>query len=111
MGFLDYKARPRIMVVGNGYTYDRTALMAMSESFAGMEPFLVEHPRAEAALNPEALGDVDAVVLYDMPGGNPWTGPGHEVRPSERFQRGFLELLNAGVPIVALHHAIAAWTA
>ncbi|MBB3772789.1 hypothetical protein FHS55_003410 [Angulomicrobium tetraedrale] len=110
MGFLDYKARPRLLVVGNGHTYDRTNLMAMFESFAGMEPFLVEHPLAERVLNPECLGDVDAVVLYDMPGGNPWDGPSYEVPPSEAFKQGFAALLEAGMPIVALHHAIAAWT-
>lgn len=110
MGFLDYRVRPRIMVVGNGHAYDRTALMSMIESFDGMEPFLVEHPTAERILNPETLVDVDAVVLYDMPGGNPWTGPGYERQPSEAFKEGFRGLLEAGMPIVALHHAIAAWT-
>ncbi|WP_142781848.1 ThuA domain-containing protein [Agrobacterium sp. T29] len=110
MGFLDYKVRPRIAVIGNGHTYDRTALMAMFESFQGMECFLIEHPVAERVLNPQAMCDVDAVVLYDMPGGNPWTGPGYEVAPSRIFQEGFRGLLKSGMPIVALHHAIAAWT-
>ena len=111
MGFLDYKVRPRILVVGNGHTYDRTALMAMFESFEGMEPFLVEHPLAERVLEPGLLRDVDAIVLYDMPGGDPWSGPGYEYAPSDAFKRGFTALLEAGMPIVALHHAIAAWTA
>ncbi|PZU83920.1 MAG: hypothetical protein DI528_15785 [Shinella sp.] len=110
MGFLDYEVRPRIAVVGNGHTYDRTALMAMFESFENMECFLIEHPLAERLLNPQAMRDVDAIVLYDMPGGNPWTGPGYEVAPSAEFQEGFRGLLDTGVPIVALHHAIAAWT-
>lgn len=39
MGFLNYSVRPRVLVVGNGHTYDRTALMAMFESFDGMECF------------------------------------------------------------------------
>lgn len=111
MGFLDYKVRPRILVVGNGHAYDRTALMAMFESFEGMEPFLVEHPLAEKVLNPALLQEVDALVLYDMPGGNPWSGPGYERSPSDEFKQGFEALLEAGIPIVALHHAIAAWTA
>lgn len=110
MGFLDYKVRPRLMVVGNGHSYDRTALMALFESFEGVEPFLVEHPVAEAMFNPQVLRDVDAIVLYDMPGGNPWQGHGYEVPPSKQFQNGFLALLDAGMPIVALHHSIAAWT-
>ena len=110
MGFLDYEIRPRIMVVANGHTYDRTAFMAMFESFAGMECFLVEHPIAERVLTPEIAADVDALVLFDMPGGNPWTGPDYPVAPSDDFKKGFSALLDAGMPIVALHHAIAAWT-
>lgn len=110
MGFFDYRVRPRVMVVGNGHTYDRTALMAMFESFEGMEPFLVEHPVAEHVLNPDMMRDVDALVFYDMPGGNPWSGAGYEVPPSPAFRAGFQALLNEGKPMVFLHHAIAAWT-
>jgi len=66
MGFLDYKVRPRILVVGTGHTYNRTGLMDMFESFEGTEAFLVEHPLAERVLNPQSLSDVDAVVLYNM---------------------------------------------
>ena len=111
MGFLDYSVRPRVMVVANGHSYDRTALMGMFESFEGMECFLVEHPIAEQVLNPDMTRGVDAIVLYDMPGGNPWTGPDYEVQPSDTFKAGFRALLVSGMPIVALHHAIAGWTA
>ena len=107
MGFLNYRVRPRVLVVGNGHTYDRTALMAMFESFDGMECFLVEHPLAEKVLNPSALADVDALVFYDMPGGDPWSGPGYQAGPTPAMQAGFAGLLQAGMPIVALHHAIA----
>ncbi|MDQ2067949.1 ThuA domain-containing protein [Xinfangfangia sp. CPCC 101601] len=110
MGFLNYKVRPRILVVGNGHSYDRTAFMAMFESFTGMECFLVEHPLAEQVLNPQSLADVDAVVLYDMPGGDPWAGDGYQVEPSAALKAGLPAMLEAGIPIVALHHAIAAWT-
>lgn len=110
MGFLNYRVRPRVLVVGNGHSYDRTALMAMFESLEGMECFLVEHPLAERVLNPALLADVDALVFYDMPGGDPWSGPGYQVDPSPAMQQGFAALLEVGMPIVALHHAIAAWT-
>jgi len=110
MGFLNYQIRPRVMVVGNGHAYDRSALMAMLESFEGMECFLVEHPIAEQLLNPQALAEVDALVIYDMPGGDPWSGPGYQVDPSPGLKTGFAALLRAGIPIVARHHAIAAWT-
>ena len=110
MGFINYNRRPRVLIVGNGHTYDRTALMAMFESFEGKECFLVEHPLAEEVLNPQSLADVDAVVLYHMPGGNTWDGPGYEVPPSDKAKTGFMALLDAGMPILALHHSIGAWT-
>jgi len=110
MGFIDYSRRPRVLIVGNGHTYDRTALMAMFESFEGKECFLVEHPLAEEVLNPTSLADVDVLVLYHMPGGNVWDGPGYEVPPTEKARAGFLALLDAGMPILALHHAIGAWS-
>ncbi len=41
--------------------------------------------------------------------GNPWTGQVYD-ESLEEFKQGFDALLEAGIPIVALHHAIAAWT-
>ena len=67
--------------------------MAMFESFDGMECLLEEHPLAEKVLNLATLSNVDALILSDMPGGDPWSGPDHQVDPSP-----------------ALHHATAAWT-
>lgn len=110
MGFLDYKVRPRVLVVGNGHPYDRTAFMAMLESVGGKEFFLVEHPIAEAVLNHEATREVDAIVLYDMPGGWPRRGPDYALEPSDAFKYGFNRLLMEGTPILALHHAIAGWS-
>lgn len=110
MGFLNYRVRPRVLVVGNGHSYDRTALMEIFESFEGMEFFLMKDPLAEKVLNPAQLSDVDALVFYDMPGRDPWSGPGYQVDPSTAIQQGFAALLHSGMPIVALHHATAAWT-
>lgn len=109
MRFLDLSRRPRVLVVAHGHPYERDAFMAMFDSFPDVETFIVEHPVAPYALNPRALKDVDAIVLYDMPGGRPHEGPGYYVDPPEEFKAGFKALLAEGMPIVALHHAIGGW--
>ena len=91
--FPELQGPPARACGGNSRTYDRTALMAMFESFDGMECFLEDHPLAEKVLKLATLSDVDALILSDMPGGDPWSGPDHQVDPSP-----------------ALHHATAAWT-
>lgn len=98
------------MIVANGHPYDRSAFMRMFETLEGAEAFIVDHPVAATILNVDGTTDVDAIVLYDMPGGDPFDGPGYSVSPDEDFKRGFLELLDRGMPIVALHHAIGAWS-
>jgi type 1 glutamine amidotransferase len=99
------------MVVANGHPFERDAFMAMFGEFPDMEPFFVDHPIAQKVLNPSIVDDVEALVLMDMPGGDPTEGPGYEQAPSQAFKAGFQALLTTGIPIVALHHAIAGWTA
>jgi hypothetical protein len=68
--FPELQGPPARACRGNSHTYDRTALMAMFESFDGMECFLEEHPLAEKVLNPANFSDLDALIFYDMPGGD-----------------------------------------
>ncbi len=109
MRLLDYKRRPRVMVVAHGHPYERDPFMRMFDAFPEAEPFIVEHPVAPKLLNPAGVADVDAIVFYDMPGGSPREGPGYYVDPPEEFKKGFLELLDQGKPMVFLHHAIGGW--
>ena len=109
MRLLNYKRRPRVMVVAHGHPYERDAFMRMFDAFPEVEAFIVEHPVAPKVLNPAGVSDVDAIVFYDMPGGSPAEGPDYHVDPPEDFKKGFLELLDRGMPIVALHHAIGGW--
>lgn len=67
---------------------------------------------AQRLLNPRTAREFDAVVCYDMPGVD-FTAddaPRH-VPPDPDFQRAYLGMLEAGVGMVYLHHAIAAWPA
>ncbi len=111
MRLLNYRRRPRIMVVAHGHPYERSEFMSMFDSWPDCEPFVVEHPVAPKVLNPEGAEDADVIVFYDMPGGAPSDGPGYPIPPSEEFKRGFLDLLDQGKPMVFLHHAIGGWPA
>lgn len=53
------------------------------------------------------MRDVDAMVLCDMPGGDPGSGEGCQVDPSAATRQGSPSMSEVGVSIVALHHAIA----
>lgn len=71
----------------------------------------VEHPAAEAVLTPEGAAAFDLILFYDMPGVT-FTGsnpPFAVYDPSERFKENFLKLLDAGMPMIFMHHAIASW--
>jgi type 1 glutamine amidotransferase len=58
------------------------------------------------------MAGIDALVLYDMPGLDfGAASPPSFVEPDADFKRNFLELLDRGIGIVALHHAIAGWPA
>jgi len=99
-------------VVARGHPYERDAFMGMFDEMDGVCASLVEQPAAARLLNPDALRGYDAVVLYDMPGldfREP-NGPAH-VEPDAATKAGFRGLLEAGIGVVALHHAIAAWPA
>jgi hypothetical protein len=86
--------------------------MAMFDELPGIACTLVEQPLAMRLMNPDGLKGFDALVLYDMPGLDFAAAdrPGY-VEPDAAFKVGFLDLLDRGIGIVALHHAIAGWPA
>lgn len=112
MPIVRYGEKLNVVVVAKGHPYQRDPFMAIFDEMAGVSASLVEQPAAQALMDPDGMKGVDALVLYDMPGidfRSP-SGPSF-VTPSEDFKRGFLALLDQGIGIVALHHAIAGWPA
>lgn len=112
MPTIRYGERLNVLVAAKGHPYLRDPFMAMFDEMEGVSASLVEQPAAMRLMNPESLKGIDALVLYDMPGlnfGAP-NGPAF-VEPDEAFKRGFRAMLDAGVGVVALHHAIAGWPA
>ena len=111
MDVINYSASKSLLTVARGHPYDREAFAAL---FAGLEDFdvtLVEQPAAQSCLVPDAADRYDAILCYDMPGvdfsrGEPVPGV---IEPDPGFQDGFLAMLERGMGMVLMHHALAAW--
>ncbi|QUD90511.1 ThuA domain-containing protein [Phenylobacterium montanum] len=101
-----------VMVAAKGHPYQRDPFMAMFDDLPGVACTLVEQPLAARLMNPDGMKGFDALVLYDMPGLDFGAAdrPAY-VEPDEAFKAGFLALLDRGIGVVALHHAIAGWPA
>lgn len=98
--------------MARGHPYDRNAFL---ELLAGLEEYdvsLVEQPAAQRLLNAVTASEFDAVVCYDMPGVDfTAADPPALLAPAPAFQRDFLAMLAAGIGVVFIHHALAAWPA
>ena len=99
------------MLVG-GHPFDTDAFRAMWMSFPGIHATQIAWPEAEQVFAPGGLDDADVLVLYDMPGvGLRRDGPPSPQPPPAVVQQGWAHLLQHGMPVVAMHHAIASWPA
>lgn len=104
--------RKNILVVTKGHPFDKPAFFALFDSMRGLTWTHVEQPAALHLFQPEAAKDFAAFVLYDVPGIEFRTPAPPLFRdPPEHFRQGFETLLEAGYPLVFLHHAIAGWPA
>ena len=112
MPVVRYDEPLNVLVAAKGHPYLRDPFMAMFDSLPGIACTLVEQPLAARLMNPEGLAGYDALVLYNMPGLDfAAADPPAYVEPAPEFRAGFLALLDRGVGVVALHHAIAGWPA
>ncbi len=85
----------RCLVVTGGHEFDQKPFEDMFHAMAGVEATFVPVNRAFRNLD---TWQWDVIVFYHMP-----------PKISEAEQRAFLSLLDRGIGVVALHHAIAAW--
>jgi hypothetical protein len=101
-----------VLVAVKGHPFDRTAFGAIFDEMPGVAAAIVDQPAAAKLMTPEGMAGFDALVLYDMPGIDFAATDGPRfVEPSPEVKAGFAAMLDAGVPVVALHHAIAGWPA
>jgi hypothetical protein len=112
MPIVRYGEPLNVLVVAKGHPYLRDPFMAMFDTMGGIACTLVEQPAAQRLMSIEGMKGFDALVLYDMPGLD-FRAPeaGAPVAPDPEFQKKFVALLDHGIGVVALHHAIAGWPA
>jgi type 1 glutamine amidotransferase len=88
----------RAMIVTGGHGFEKEPFFAMFEAIPDVTHQHVAYPDAAALLRPDLADEIDVIVFYDM-----WQ---KDLTPQQ--QKAFVELLNRGIGVVALHHTLAA---
>ncbi|WP_298675376.1 ThuA domain-containing protein [uncultured Sphingomonas sp.] len=112
MTTIDYHAKIRLLVAVRGHPFDRNAFAALFNDMPGITATFVDQPAAAHMMRPDLIDTFDALVLYDMPGldfaAKQRAAP---VPPPAGFTANFTAMLDRGIGVVALHHALAGWPA
>jgi len=112
MDVIKYSAPRRLLAIARGHPYERDAFTALLADLEEFDVSHVEQPVAQRLLNPRTAREFDAVICYDMPGVDfTDTDAPRQVTPDTALQSDYLAMLEAGVGMVYMHHAIAAWPA
>lgn len=103
----------RVAVVTKGHPFEAEPFFAVFDAMEGVEWAHVEHPDALDLVRPERAAEFDVFVMYDMPGitftrSDP---PAVFPDPPAGYPEAFRALLDAGQPMVFMHHAVAGWPA
>jgi len=99
-----------VLVVTRGLPFVRDPFFEIFDANPNIQWSSVEHPAAQLTFTPEFAASFDCYVLYDMPGivFNRGATPTF-FDPPESYKQGLLAMLDAGLPLVVMHHACAAW--
>lgn len=103
----------RVAVVTKGHPFEAEPFFAVFDAMDGVDWTHVEHPEALQLVEPDRAAKFDVFVMYDMPGitftrSDP---PTHFGAPPAGYIEAFQALLEAGKPMVFMHHAVAGWPA
>ncbi len=111
MPLIHHNAPLNCLVAVRGHPFDRTAFDSVFQGLEGISATVVDQPAAARLMTPAGMRGFDALVLYDMPGLDFEVGEGapRYVEPDAELVAGFEALLDAGIGVVALHHALAGW--
>lgn len=105
-----YDTPVNLLVATKGHPFDKQSFFGMFDAMRGLAWTHVEQPAAAHFLEPTAAREFAAIVFYDIPGIQFRTPrPPSLVEPSEQTKAGFEALLEAGKPLLFLHHAVAGW--
>lgn len=113
MPTIRYTDPVQVLVAVRGHPFDRTQFDAVFQRMEGIAASMVDQPAAARLMTPDGMRGFDALVLYDMPGldFSIAGSPPRYVAPPAGFASGFEALLQQGIGVVALHHALAGWPA
>lgn len=112
MDVINYAAQRRLLTLARGHPYERDAFHGLFEGLDDYDVCHAEQPVAQRLLGPDAPDSFDAIVCYDMPGVDFTSADAPApVAPDEGFRANYLAMLERGIGMVYLHHAIAAWPA
>ena len=102
-------AQHEILLVTKGHPYERQPFYDVFDEMEDVEYTLVEQPAAQALFTPEQAVNYNAYVLYDMPGIKFTAGGPEFATPSDAYKQNFHAMLEQGIGMVFMHHAIAGW--
>ena len=98
-----------LLVVTKGHPYDHNAFHGLIDAIPDVVATFVEHPAAQAVLRPENLSGYDAVLFYDMQGIPMGPDGLASAQPPADYVRSIEALLERGVGLVLLNHALVQW--
>lgn len=109
------EGKKKVLLVTRGHGFDHAPFIEVFSRNPDIEFSQMEHPAAQLMFDPALARHFDCYVLYDMPGIEFDQGPDGITasfrEPPQRYKDGLAAMLEAGHPLVILHHAIAAWPA
>jgi len=88
----------RVLVITGGHAFEKEPFFALFDGIPDISYTKSEYPAAAELLKPELASSCDVIVFYDM-----WA---KGITADQ--QAAFLNLLQSGIGIVALHHTLAA---
>lgn len=110
MPTIDHHAKLNVLAAVRGHPFDRNAFAALFDDMAEVSVTFVDQPAAALLMRPALADSFDALLLYDMPGLDFGAAErGTATGPDEATRAGLVALLDRGIGVVALHHAIAGW--
>jgi type 1 glutamine amidotransferase len=109
---INYGSTRKLLTIARGHPYERDALHNLTQGLDAFDVCHVEQPVAQRLLNVETATEYDALLCYDMPGVDFTTSePPGLLEPDDEFKQNYLAMMEAGIGIVFMHHALAAWPA
>lgn len=99
----------KVLVVTKGHPFDQNAFHAVFDANPAIVATFVEQPAAQVILRPENITAYDAVVFYDMLGIPIGPDPLAAGEPPADYVKSIEALLERGVGLVLLNHALVQW--